>query len=260
MARRGEKTACFDHGHQDRHGFEAISHVLIFGRMIPDNDRLSSSVEENTIRRIPRQARRQTIRGLLIGCFLAATSRVPKNQENVLCQRFRVPIRSPCEQRFHQKPASQPVCVGNGYCRDCLLQWRQASHEFGVTPLISEAAGILALVVFVVLSAGYLFKAVKHPEAVVAEYRHPVAGNFFGTITIAILLLSSVVAQRSQALAEVMWAAEYDFRARALFRDCGPAAAGKDRRRARSSRLVHPGCGHAGYRRCRRDHANAVGA
>jgi tellurite resistance protein len=85
------------------------------------------------------------------------------------------------------------------------IAWRQASHEFGVTPLISEAAGILAIAVFLVLSAGYLLKAFKHPDAVVGEFRHPVAGNFFGTITIAILLLSSVVAQLSQALAEVIW-------------------------------------------------------
>ncbi len=85
------------------------------------------------------------------------------------------------------------------------IAWRQASHEFGVSPLISDAAGVLALVVFVVLGVGYLVKAVKHPEAVVAEYRHPVAGNFFGTITIAILLLSSVVAPMSQTLSEVMW-------------------------------------------------------
>ena len=86
------------------------------------------------------------------------------------------------------------------------IAWRQASQEFGVSPLIAEAVGILALVVFVVLSAGYLVKAVKHPSVVVGEFRHPVAGNFFGTITIAILLLSSVVAQMSQALAEAMWA------------------------------------------------------
>jgi tellurite resistance protein len=85
------------------------------------------------------------------------------------------------------------------------IAWRQASHEFGVSPLLSETAGLLAVIVFLVLSAGYLVKAVKHPDAVVAEFRHPVAGNFFGTITIAILLLSSVVAQLSQTLAEVTW-------------------------------------------------------
>jgi tellurite resistance protein len=85
------------------------------------------------------------------------------------------------------------------------IAWRQANHEFGVSPLIGEVVGILAVVVFLVLGAGYLVKAVKHPEAVIGEFRHPVAGNFFGTITIAILLLSSVVAQLSQALAEVIW-------------------------------------------------------
>ncbi len=87
------------------------------------------------------------------------------------------------------------------------IAWRQAAHDFGVTPLISDAAGILALVVFVGLSAGYLVKAAKHPAAVVAEYRHPIAGNFFGTITIAVLLLSAVVAPLSQTLAQVMWTA-----------------------------------------------------
>jgi tellurite resistance protein len=85
------------------------------------------------------------------------------------------------------------------------IAWRQASHEFGISPLISEAAGILSIIVFLVLGVGYLAKAVKHPDAVIGEFRHPIAGNFFGTITIAILLLSSIVAHQSQALAEVIW-------------------------------------------------------
>ncbi|MFP3891734.1 SLAC1 anion channel family protein [uncultured Ralstonia sp.] len=87
------------------------------------------------------------------------------------------------------------------------IAWHQASLQFGVSVRIAEAAGALAMIVFVVLSAGYLAKAVKHPEAVIGEYRHPVTGNFFGTITIAMLLLSSVVAPISQALAAVMWTA-----------------------------------------------------
>ena len=85
------------------------------------------------------------------------------------------------------------------------IAWRQASLEFGISLVIAEATGILALVVFVMLSASYLIKAARYPEAVVAEYKHPIAGNFFGTITIAILLLSSIVAPLNQVLAEVMW-------------------------------------------------------
>jgi tellurite resistance protein len=85
------------------------------------------------------------------------------------------------------------------------IAWRQASQEFGASPRIAAVTGVVALIVFLVLGAGYLAKAVRHPEAVLREYRHPVAGNFFGTITIAILLLSSVAAHLNQALAEAMW-------------------------------------------------------
>lgn len=85
------------------------------------------------------------------------------------------------------------------------LAWRQASQEFGVSLAISEAAGVVALAVFAVLAAGYLAKAILHPDAVLSEYRHPVAGNFFGTITIAILLLSSVIAPFSAPLSQAVW-------------------------------------------------------
>ena len=86
------------------------------------------------------------------------------------------------------------------------LAWRLTSHEFGVSPYISGAIGTLAIVVFLLLSGGYLVKWFRHPGAVAGEFRHPIAGNFFGTITIAILLLSSVIAPVSLLLSEVVWA------------------------------------------------------
>ena len=85
------------------------------------------------------------------------------------------------------------------------IAWRQASQEFGVSLLIAELSGLLALIVFLVLGVSYLVKAFKYPSVVVAEYKHPIAGNFFGTITISILLLSSIVSPFSQTLAEVIW-------------------------------------------------------
>ncbi|KAF0811348.1 Tellurite resistance protein TehA [Andreprevotia sp. IGB-42] len=85
------------------------------------------------------------------------------------------------------------------------IAWRQASHQFGASMLVAEVIGMLALSVFLVLGVGYLVKAIRYPGVVVAEYRHPVTGNFFGTITIAMLLLSSVLAPLSQPLAEAVW-------------------------------------------------------
>ncbi|TFV90152.1 C4-dicarboxylate ABC transporter [Oxalobacteraceae bacterium OM1] len=85
------------------------------------------------------------------------------------------------------------------------IAWRQASHDLVVGKLISEVTGCLAIILFLALSVGYLVKAVKHPDVVGGEFRHPIVGSFFGTIPIAILLLSSIVSHLNQAFAEVIW-------------------------------------------------------
>jgi tellurite resistance protein len=85
------------------------------------------------------------------------------------------------------------------------IAWRVASQEFGVTPLIPSVVSAVAVITFLTISAGYIVKTIKHPDAVVGEFRHPVLGNFFGTVTISILLLSSVVEQLNRTLSEVVW-------------------------------------------------------
>ncbi|MBP0622256.1 SLAC1 anion channel family protein [Cupriavidus consociatus] len=86
------------------------------------------------------------------------------------------------------------------------LAWRGAVTPFGASPVIGDAVGVLAVLAFVALAAGYLAKWKRYPEAVRAEFSHPVAGNFFGTIAIAILLLSSVVGAHHAALGQAIWA------------------------------------------------------
>ena len=85
------------------------------------------------------------------------------------------------------------------------LAWRGAAHLFGSSSRIADGIGILSLLVFGVLTVAYLLKWAAFPDAVKAEFSHPVAGNFFGTITIAILLLSGVVAPWSVALQHLVW-------------------------------------------------------
>jgi len=83
--------------------------------------------------------------------------------------------------------------------------WRQAGHQFGASPLVDAAISSVAVAVFVVLCAAYAAKAVLHPAVVRSEFQHPIAGNFFGTITIAILLISAVVAPVSSRASQVLW-------------------------------------------------------
>lgn len=85
------------------------------------------------------------------------------------------------------------------------LAWRLAHQNFGVSPLIGEAIGLFAALVFAVLGLGYLTKLARHRQAVINEFTHPIAGNFFGTIVIAILLLSVVAAPYSELLGQVLW-------------------------------------------------------
>jgi tellurite resistance protein len=87
------------------------------------------------------------------------------------------------------------------------LAWRAAAGTYGLPALIGEAIGAFALLVFVVLGLAYLGKLALHFEAVAGEFRHPVLGNFFGTIPIAVLLLSAVLAPYGEALAEAFWVA-----------------------------------------------------
>jgi tellurite resistance protein len=85
------------------------------------------------------------------------------------------------------------------------LAWRLAHGSLGAPAFVGEAIGAFAWGVFVLVSLGYLAKLAKHPEAVHAEFHHPVAGNFFGTIAISILLLSALAEPYSPPAARAIW-------------------------------------------------------
>jgi tellurite resistance protein len=85
------------------------------------------------------------------------------------------------------------------------LAWRVAHANLGAPRWVGEAIGAFAVAVFLLLSTGYLWKLARHPGAVHGEFHHPVAGNFFGTIVIALLLLSAVVAPYSAPAAHCTW-------------------------------------------------------
>ncbi|MGF6347882.1 SLAC1 anion channel family protein [Variovorax sp. W2I14] len=89
------------------------------------------------------------------------------------------------------------------------MGWRLAHTEFGavVPRVVSDVIGLFATFVFVVLAIAYGAKLLRHPAAVKAEFNHPIAGNFFGTIAIALLLQSAVLGHYNDTLGQVMWIA-----------------------------------------------------
>ncbi len=87
------------------------------------------------------------------------------------------------------------------------LAWRFAHDSLGVPAIIGEGIGLLALAVFATIAVGYVTKLLKHRDAVMAEFRHPVSSNFFGTIVISILLISAVVGPYNAPAAQAIWTA-----------------------------------------------------
>jgi tellurite resistance protein len=87
------------------------------------------------------------------------------------------------------------------------LAWRQASAILGADPRIGETFGAIAVIAFAAIAAGYIAKGIRHPSVVVEEFFHPVSGNFFATIAIAMLLLSSVLAPYDTLLSQGVWLA-----------------------------------------------------
>ena len=87
------------------------------------------------------------------------------------------------------------------------VAWRLAHARYGAPDWIADAIGAVAVLAFVAVLAAYVAKSITAPAAVAAEFRHPIAGNLFGTILISLLLLPIVLAPVSLPLAQIMWCA-----------------------------------------------------
>ncbi|UAJ12463.1 SLAC1 anion channel family protein [Polymorphobacter megasporae] len=85
------------------------------------------------------------------------------------------------------------------------IAWRLAAERHLVPHWVSDVIGVSAVLAFTALSLGYLVKLVGAPDAVRAEFKHPIAGNLFGTALISLLLLPIVIAPHALRVAQVMW-------------------------------------------------------
>ncbi len=85
------------------------------------------------------------------------------------------------------------------------LAWRRAAQVWGVPELVGQALFAVAGVVFVVLAATYALKWIRYPEAVQAEWRHPVQMSFVPTVTISLLLLATAGQDLIRPFAIGLW-------------------------------------------------------
>ncbi|KPV45761.1 hypothetical protein AN477_01960 [Alicyclobacillus ferrooxydans] len=85
------------------------------------------------------------------------------------------------------------------------LGWRIAFTQFHAPFWISQAISVIAILDFILVAIVYAMKVMRHNAHVIEEFLHPISGSFFGTFTIALLLLSSVVFPYNSTTGEVIW-------------------------------------------------------
>jgi len=85
------------------------------------------------------------------------------------------------------------------------VAWRLAHARYGAPEWVANGIGGVAVTAFVLLAVGYATKIVTAPAAVRAEFRHPIAGNLFGTVLVSLLLLPIVLAPVNLLVAQVVW-------------------------------------------------------
>lgn len=84
------------------------------------------------------------------------------------------------------------------------VAWRPAYARYGAPEWIALAIAAAALIVFVLILAGYAVKLATAFGAVRGEFRHPIAGNPFGTVPIS-LLLPIVLEPYAHRFARLLW-------------------------------------------------------
>ncbi len=85
------------------------------------------------------------------------------------------------------------------------VAWRLAHARYGVPIWAADGVAVLAAAAFILVTCGYLVKLATAPGIVLSEFRHPIAGNLFGTFLISLLLLPIILAPVNLLAAQIMW-------------------------------------------------------
>jgi tellurite resistance protein len=114
-----------------------------------------------------------------------------------------VPTTTPASSRLQHFPISFFAAVMGLAGLSIATQRMEAVLRWRGDASLSVAA--VAALVFVVVAIVYGMKVARHPDAVAAEWRHPVRLSFFATVSISLILLSLTILAVLPALALPLW-------------------------------------------------------
>ena len=87
------------------------------------------------------------------------------------------------------------------------LAWQKAHAVLGAPAEVGAAVRLVASLLFLLLAGMYAAKWLRHPQAAMAEARHPVRINFLAAISIGMLLLATAWLDDAPRFAASIWSA-----------------------------------------------------
>lgn len=85
------------------------------------------------------------------------------------------------------------------------IAWHKAETVLTLPFHISTYLLSFTIAVFVILATLYITKAIRHWEAVVAEFAHPIKLNFFPAMSISLVLLGTALLEYQPTVSLILW-------------------------------------------------------
>ncbi|MGB5064475.1 MAG: SLAC1 anion channel family protein [Candidatus Competibacter sp.] len=117
------------------------------------------------------------------------------------------PVPAPGQAIPHQRLEQFPIAffsIVMGMA-GLALAWQKAHIVLGVPPMIGTGLRGAVSALFIILLVFYALKALRYPQAVAMEMRHPVKINFFPTVSISLLLLAITYLESAPETAFWLW-------------------------------------------------------
>lgn len=87
------------------------------------------------------------------------------------------------------------------------LAWREAGHVLGAPTLVGELLLALAGAVWLLIAGLHLVRAMRHPEALSGDLKHPIRSAFVGAVTIGLMIVAGGFIPYARGVASGLWLA-----------------------------------------------------
>lgn len=86
------------------------------------------------------------------------------------------------------------------------LAWREASHILGAPAVIGEALLLLTTALWLLIFGLHLTRAMRHPGALVGDFKHPIRSAFAGAVSIGLMIIAAALFPYARDAAAIVWA------------------------------------------------------